>query len=369
VKTQNYSTQIATENLYQASEAAKVVRAGLFPTIGAAGIVALTAAPLSAAGMMGQLVPFLFPTNWYASAAANYTYDSQVMSYKTLVANQMNLAEDLYHFTLRDNKILKRLQGLAADLASRREVVEMRYRQGYAPKSDLTAMDDVIAKNDASIRALQTALTSEYASLSMGIGLSPRDGGIQGLVDSPEIDFTTLKPLDADALMADAKSSSLDIRMQLYLASAARDTTAEQEWSVINPSNWVSLDESIVHKVLIAKSTQHSVDLQIAQLEQTTELNVKTLVATYNQLLSDNIALIKQVNEHEQDLELTTAQYRSGVVSILAYRDAIESMIQLQANQITSQAAFADAKGKVDRLLWQGDYLSALELDIPKGFF
>ena len=367
VLTRSYTTRIATENLYQASEAAKVARAGLYPVLSASAIVALVAAPLSATTMMGQLVPFVFTAAWYAFHAATYTYESQVISYKTLIANQMSLAEDLYHDTLRDTLLAKKLQDLAVSLQARRDMVALRVQLGYVPDSDLTAMDDLIYRSNTSIGALQTALTTEYASLSIGIGLSARNG-IQSLNEMQALDFTALKPLDSSSLMAEAKSGSLDIRQMMYLEAAAASNVKQQEWSVVNASAWVSLDESIIHKVEISKSNLKEVHMQQGQTEQSVEENVISLTALYNQLLAQNIALTAQVAAHKKSLDTVTAQYQSGEVSMLVYREAIESMIQLEADQITAQSQFAAAQGKINRLLWQGSYLDALQMEIPKTF-
>jgi outer membrane protein TolC len=368
VLTTSYDTRIATEKLYQAQETSKITRAGLFPLLTASGIVAIVEYPLGATAMMGQLVPFVFPTAWYAWDSASDTYDGQVMSYKTLVANQMNLVEDLYHDTLRDSLLLEKMEETETSLEKRRASIDLRVRAGYAPDTDLTAIDDMIHKNLTSLGLLKTGLTTEYASLSTGIGLSPRNG-IQGLVASTAIDFTTLKALDSDTLMAEAKSGSLDIRQTLYLESAAAADVKTQQWSVINPGGWVSLDESIIHKVEVSKSTLRSVQLQQGQTENAVEEQVIALTATYNQLLEQNLDLLTQIKSHQKTLDQITLEYQDGQASMTDYRAELEGMLQVQANQVTAESAFADAQGKLNRLVWQGAYTDALQMDIPRTFF
>jgi outer membrane protein TolC len=309
----------------------------------------------------------VFPSNWFAWDSAKYNYDSQVASYKTLVANQMNLIEDLYHETYRDTILLRKLQALESSLESRRQIVSLRVRLGYTTDADMTEINNLIYKNQTALGLLRAGLASEYAALSTGIGLSPREG-ITELAAPASINFDSLKPLDASKMMAEAKSGSLDIQQVLYLETAAASDVKAQEWSVINPAGWVSLDEGIIHKIRASKSTLKEVQDQQELTENKVEEQVIALTAAYNQLLSQNKRLNTLIGEHQKNLEQTTSQYQAGIVSMLQYKSAIEDLIQLEADQVTAQAAFAQAKGKLDRLLWKGSYTDVLNLSIPKSF-
>ncbi|MBL7716946.1 MAG: TolC family protein [Bdellovibrionales bacterium] len=369
VMTDNYESRVASEKLYQSHQEIKLFRSQLYPSLSLATVVSFIANPLFSVSTIGSLVPFVFPTNWFRFDTRRATYQAEVMAYKSLVANQMSLTEDIYHQIIRDRRAIETLKSIGKSIDERRLIVAQNVELGLAPDTDLFEFEDLFYKNRTDIGKLEQGLVTQYAILSRGVGLSPRDG-IKELVE-PKVqpDLSALKPLNPEDLMAAAKSGSLEIRQGLFLENAAAFHVNAETFSFINPGEWISLSAGIFHRVKIAKSALKSVTLLREQTELSVESNVIALCATYNQLLEQSRDLDKNIENRKKVLDRTEQNYRAGTASALQVRGVLEGMQQLEIERSNLQSAFAVVSGKVDRLLWQKEYLKALQLDVKQVTF
>lgn len=366
----SYESRIASEKLYQSQQEVKLFRSGLYPSLSLATVVSFIANPLFSVSTIGSLVPFVFPTNWFRFDNKKATYQAEVMGFKSLVANQMSLAEDLYHQILRDRHALETLKTIGKSLDERRQIVAQNVELGHAPDTDLFEFEDLFYKNKTDIGKLEQGLTTQYAILSRGIGLSPRDG-ITELVDSTatQPDLSKLKPLDPENLMAAALSGSLELRQTIMLENAAASNINAESFSFINPGEWVSLSSGVFHRVKIAKSALKSAILLRESTQNSVEVQVINLCSTYNQLLEQSRDLAKNIENRQKVYDRVEVAYQAGTASALQVRAVLEGMMQLQIEKTNLQAAFAIVNGKINRLLWQKDYLKALQLDVKQYSF
>ncbi len=368
VLTTSYDTRIAAEKLFQAHQEVKVVRSRLFPSMSLGGIISLVNYPLSAASMIGSLVPFIFPSNWFDFKREAAVYEGEVMSYKALVANQMNLVEDMVHAIVRDQQLLVRYQNARTILDSSREMVSLRVGLGYAPESDLMELEDLIYKNQADISQMEQGLVSQVAILSRGVGLSPRTG-IKTLVAPELIPIATRGPLNPTDIMAEALSGSLEIRQVMFLEKAAELHKLGEAFSFINPSEWIGFNEGTIHKIKIAQSALREVQLMRKNMENKVEEQVISLTSLHNQLLDQNRILELSLANRHKNLEQVESLYQGGYTSILAVRSALEGVLRVESEVVNAQSALASVIGKINRLCWKEGYVEALNLEIPRSFF
>lgn len=365
VMTSSYENRIAAEKLYQAQEETKVVRSHLFPSIGLGGMLSLINYPMAASSMIGSLLPFVFPSNWFQFDRKSALFESEVMGYKVLVANQMSLAEDLFHNIEQDQRLIEQLQAAQVSLQSKKEIVSLQVRMGLAPESDLLAVNDLIDANQNDLDRLQQGLTSQYAILSRGLGISPR-AGITKLISEKPFSFAELKPIRAEDLMAEALGASVELRQALFLEESAAYQEKAEFYSFINPSDWISFNESIIHRVAIARSSINEARYLRHLTQSKIEEQVISLSSLYNSLLDQCQRLAKRMNQEKEALDKLNLLYQSGQASVLQVRVALDALFRVQADQIKADASFASVNGKINRLLWRDVYGDAQARQIKR---
>lgn len=361
----DYETRIAAEKLYQAQEQVKVVRSELLPPLSLGGLITLIQYPLSPLGI-GSLVPFIFPSNWFALDRSKALYQAEAMSYRELVANQMNLTEDLYHSILRDERLVDALKRMRDMLIKRRELVKMRVDMGYCADMDLVELDDLIYKNQTTLSALEHCVITQNAILLRSMGIPPRCGKTT-LRDAGWLDVYSLGHLESSTLMAEALSGSMELKQVLFLENAAASEEKEVEWSFLNPCDWISFNIAIIHKVRIAKSSLREVQLLKQETEYRVEERVVSLAANYNQLLDQNLLVEQNLKTKRLALEVIEQKYENGILSILQLKAALEGIISLEVDRINAQSSLAIVIGKLNRLLWKESYVRAFNLEVPKS--
>ncbi len=403
VATDNYETRLATEKLYQAQEQVKITRSYLFPSL-SYGTAKMLANPptegfwstrgqvlpivypagwLSVRGsseayasnvsgyqngiiaMAGSLFPFIFPTYWLALDRHKELYEAEVIGFQALIANQMTTVQDIYHEILRDRSALKRMQEMLTSLKIRRNVFEILFKNGIGTQLDLDEMDEFIRESEQDIARIERSVTTQYALLSVGIGLSPRNG-VKGLIDPAPLG--ELNPIDTKDLWAEAKAGSLEIRQMLYLEQAAAKQSKEEYFSFINPSEWIGFSESIFHRIKISKSAVEEVKIRREKTEREVEDKVTELAAAYNFLLSERVKVQENLLRKQKILDQISAQYSSGAggITLMHLRTAYERLLKGRLDQDNIENELAAVIGKMNRLMWRGAYVNVLQSEVPR---
>lgn len=371
VREASYENRLAAEKLYQAREEVKLVRSRLVPSITLGSVVNAAQGglnlngPMAIANTIGNLVPFIFPSAWYDLSAQKAFYQAQVLSYKSLIANQMNLVSDMYHEILRDQLVLGRLRVERGRLTDARAVVAEMVAMGLAPESDLLEFDDMIAQNDNSQSQARHLVNSQIAILSKGIGLSAREG-IRSLETVALPASSSFSKIDSNKLVAGALAASLELQEILYLEREATQKKSSTTWSFLNPAGWIGFNIGIFHEVSIAGSRIREVRLLREQAEQQIIEQVVTVASLHNRLVEQNQILDRQIAKRLESLATIRERYALGGASILEVRAASESLLRLEAEKTEAETAHALVRGKIDRLLMRGPYQPVLTMKVGK---
>lgn len=389
-----FETRVATEKLFQAQQQVKIVRSQLFPSVSYGGVMTLNSryavnnletqlatstvygyqAPTeadfarSAAPMVGSLVPFIFPSYWMDLEKRSTLYEGEVMAYQALLGNQMNTVEDFYHDIIKDQRLLALLRETRASLLSRHEMISLRVEIGLADKSDLLGLNTMLGKNEYEIARMEEAIRSQYAILSRGLGLSPREKMVS-LAEPAPLDLDQMRPVNELDLMAEAKSGSLELRQVEYLERAAHLQTRAEYFSFINPSEWIGLHMSIVHRIKIAKSAAREVGIMRESMIAEVESKVQSLAARYNLMLEHNRRLQRILENYESEVARIEMLYQDGRRSALDLYSAIGEMMGLRVEKINAEAELSVIQGKLNRLLWREVYADALQVEVPRTFW
>jgi hypothetical protein len=102
-KSQNYIVQQEAEKVFQSRKQVRMALANLLPHIRMGSILGVAfTGPASLYSAVGDLLPFLFPSNWFRKASTERLYEAEKMSFASLRGNEIFEVESLYDSTSRD---------------------------------------------------------------------------------------------------------------------------------------------------------------------------------------------------------------------------------------------------------------------------
>lgn len=370
VKSSSYDTRLGVERLYQANEEIRLQRSKLIPGISVGTVLSvvdgLSGVLSIATTLAGNLMPFIFPSQWYMLDRSKALYEAEVFSYRTLVANQMNLVEGLYYGILRDMFYLAKRKEMSPYLAKQYQEMVIREQMGLVRPGTSLTFRNFILQNDGDIRVLENMIRTQYAILSRGVGLSPRNG-IKALKVSAIPNLDIAGSVNNDAITARVLSQSLELKQLYYMERAAALQKTATSWSFINPSSWVGFSVSILHEVSLAKSKIREVQLLRQNTENTIEEQVINVSDERNALIDRNRLVVEAIQNSRSMLEQMDGDVAAGAdVDVSALRGALESLFSLEAIKAGLDAAYAVNEGKYNRMLMDGPYRAILNLQHPK---
>jgi hypothetical protein len=369
VQNNSYDTRLGAERLYQAHEEIKLARAKLVPGL-SVGTVLSAVDVFSGVGVVSlittvvsNLMPFIFPSGWYELDKSKAMYQSEVFSYRALVANQMNLVEGLYYSILRDQVYLSHLEGFTSFLERYYDEMRVREQMGLVKPGTSLAFRNFIIQNENDKAVLRSLLRVQYASLSRGIGLSPRDGVVR-LADSQPPQIQDAQKLSFGDLAPRVLSASLELKQIYYMERAAQILKNEAAWSFINPSQWVGFNASIFHEVHLAKAHVHEAEIMRQNSEDQIQESVVSVVEEHNLLLDRSALMSEAIDNTQQVLQRIDVDLAAGVtVDVNELRSTVSSLLGFQALKASIDAAYAVSVGKVNRMTLQGPYMDVVTLE------
>ncbi|MCC7440239.1 MAG: hypothetical protein IT285_01315 [Bdellovibrionales bacterium] len=372
VRSQTYETRLGVERLYQANEDIKAARGRLVPGL-SVGTVLSAIDIFSGAGVMsivttlvGSLMPFIFPSQWYELDRSKALYESEVYSYRALVANQMNLVESLYYGILRDQYYLERQEEFTGFLRRYHEEMKLREEMGLVRPGTSLAFRNFLLANESDKQQLRTMLRIQYAILSRGIGLSPRNG-IRALAQGAAPRVENAEPLHENEVAARILAASIELKQLYYMQRAAVLQKKAVTWSFINPSQWVGFNASIVHEVRVAKSQVREVELLRMATEDQIEEQIVSVVEEHNALIERNRLVTESIDNAKYMLERIDAEMAAGVsIDVSELRSNVESLFGLQALKSGIDSSYAVNVGKLNRMLMNGPYQDVITLEVAR---
>ena len=105
-KNQNYSVRQEAERKFQAKKRVNAAIGNLLPHLSAGSILSVAlAGPAGMIELVGDLLPFLFPSNWFQMKATKRLLEAEKKSFASLRGNEVFDAESLFYGVSRDEKL------------------------------------------------------------------------------------------------------------------------------------------------------------------------------------------------------------------------------------------------------------------------
>jgi hypothetical protein len=367
----NYTITEEAERAYQARENIKVAIGKLLPHLSLSDVLGVAMnGPMGLIGTVGDLLPFIFPSNWYAWDQAKALSVAESKSFASLRGNEMSAVQGLYYEILRDQQILAKLDEYGTWLRQIQHVIQEKEQLGALKKGSAEYFGIRVAQVAQDEEQISLLLQQEKSALAYATALSPLNG-ITDLspVQTPDLENTP--PLSANDFANEAKTKSFELAAMDSMIQAAHEGTSQVSWGILDPTaNTGGLNFGYASSLTISKSNENGLKIQREALSALIEQRSVDVAAQFNEALNSFKLADTTLRAGKDQMDRLSLQLESGsqMLDDTAFLDMlIETTLGLLSSDITRlSAAYSGliAKSEFDRLLLQGFYQN-LEAVLP----
>lgn len=363
----SFNSEIEFENVVQAHLNAEAAHRALLPSINFGTVVtsltsfgsSIATDMLTAVRLVGNLAPFLIPSNWFLAKEASFQSDAERYGYLLMKADSGNIAAGLALDVARDTESVACMQAERIKIASLRGEVFERERLGLMPHGSTNAIDSVVNACDQTILTLQQTLAQEYISLSQAVGfVNPH--AVRSVKVDTSASVTDPDTFDEPTAEKVALGQASEMSQMKYLIAAAQTTKTERYFDWLNPSGSTgpsSIGFGMGTYVAIAASQLRQLEEKQIQLESTILATVSTnhtalsaAQSLYQLSLRNNVIQDDLVNNLLKSM-------RSGIsVAVTDLMTAYAGQMQAQLNKVNAEFQYLVSLENMQRSLYVGPY-------------
>lgn len=369
--TRSFNSQVMFESVVQARLNAQAGYENLIPHVTVGNVISMftlsTVSFTSLIGFVGNLAPFLIPSNWFHATQAKFQSDAERYAYLLMQANSGNIATGLGYAIVRDQTSLAEMQTELAQITGIRQQVFDEERLGFLPEGSTDSVDSVINSANTTITGLQLTINTEFAGLANAVGfynpLAIKSVAIDNdlSVDNPD----SFDPTQTEAL---ALSRAAELKQMDYLISAAQTNKIETFFDWITPTGGQPLGVGYATFIEIAQAQLEQARVQRQQLQanllQTIANNINNLNATVAEykLAQKNITIQNSlVNDYLNQLKLGISVASSDLIT------AFSGQMAAQMTLINDRFQYLVLRDNMDRELYEGQYAALGASIAPTG--
>ena len=362
-----YRTQQAAQRVFRAKENISKAWGKLLPNISLSSITSLNLVDIASG-----FVSFIFPANWFYLQETKLDFSAEKAAYLSLRANEMNMVENLFYTVERDQMSLAETN---LELKNMGDLYQVELgRQPMSPATiDGKTIDD---KNDdvadlgiyistlTEARDLLAAtLIEELAAVSHALAINPIPG-IKSLLPVEMPDLSKTAPEDARLLYGAAQTQSYEVESLKYLMRAAHTGRLTTAFSILNPSDFISVDASYASvsdtNTNDEKALSNRIDEIFSQIAET----MANAVSQYNLALLLDVQLEKIIANLMPRLEKVKKQNDSDGSNLKLRIKLERELSDNHIKRIGNFHLYLISKAKINRFLLR-DYYSNLGTALP----
>lgn len=360
-KSKNLDVLLKAQELYRAREEVLLRRGNLFPNFNLGTILAAAESPFGLLSQVGNLLPFLFPDNWYRLAASKDLKLAQEFSYKSLKANQVNIVAGVSLMVLKDQALGNAMRAHMADLNGLLEKVQLLIKAGQAPTSWEQIVRMRLIANEEDLVAYDKFLFEQIVDLQKLLGAKPNKLGITVVpVPLPDVGPSLVQDLAKEE--AEAIAQSPELKATIFLEQAARKMTKAVTWSWLNPNTdpRFNLGLGLEHAINIEKSHVEDVRLKRTETDHVIRGNIIDIERGIK-FLVDQYEIARRGEEAAKaGLKSAMTQFELAQLGLLDTIEFVEQLFKYRAKKLSAQFTYLLVRDRLDR-----HTLTGLYADLP----
>lgn len=358
-KWNSYTSTQTAERVFQSKKNVSVSRGNLLPGISLRSVLGVFTGDVLS--VVGAVVPFLFPSNWYQLRISQALYSAEKSSYASLRGNLMNTVEGLYYTVLRDQKVSEALKGQIQWLKNTQANLQKEEEIGTLPRGTADYYGTFIAQLSSDSVSLNSLIQNNYSELAQSVALPPR-GALTGIQAVQVPDLSVLPEIDTSLFTGNVIQRSYELKTLTALKTASQNMSNEVIFGFLSPEFGTNLGFGTAARVAISRSKIREIEIRA---DETTSILTRNLVEIGNRY---NAALTSYKISKDSSLAVLKrirwliTQHLNGNINGSEFQ-FVESLLELQKQYIglvadlaTTELSFQVAQSQLNRMLLEGAY-------------
>jgi hypothetical protein len=363
----SFSSQIEFENVVQArlnSESAHLNLVPHFSLGDLMGVSSIVASWTSLVRMVGDLAPFLIPSNWFKARTAGFQSDAEAYGYKLMQADSGNIAAGLGYAVVRDQLSLAKMQEERAKVAGIRDDVYYREHLGFLPDGSTDTVDAVLVACDKTILGLQGVIEQELAGLATAAGFF-NPAAIKSVTIDNDLSIDHPDTFDTNQASQLALTRAAELKQMDFLIAAARNDHTERYFDWLDPSGGGGAAIGIGMGAYIALG---AAEAQAAAVKrQQVQARILQTVTVTNDTLNNSISAYAIAQRSSQIQDALVNDYLNqihlgGSVPPSELITAFGGQMQADLDLINSRFQYLVAHDNMERAMYLGAYTNLSSL-------
>jgi len=354
----NFTLEQNAENVFRSRQQVKSAIGNLLPKLNASTVLGFaTGSPEVFVGAVGNLAPFLFPSNWYQFKEAKELFSAEKKSYASMRGNILNGVEGLLYVHLRNVSLVNLLSSQAEWLNMVLDNIKMKEEAGTVPQgtSELFAMK--IGALELDLEQLRLYVQEESTMIASSVNLPVQTSVVINPPTLPELSQTMNQ--SADACVNFTSNNSLELSSMDFMIRASKYQTEERIWSFLDP-NGGGIGFGTPSSIRIGQSYER--ELQVKRQEALSQLNKacldtanesNTAVRSYK-ISTQYLAKAYKIRDILSKRILLGDSLNENILDELS--DNADEIIKYESQKLASQYEYLIATGKFNRLMLSGYY-------------
>lgn len=361
----NFTLIQNAETVYRSKQNVKGALGNLLPHISTNDILGFaTAGPVAFVSSVGNLVPFIFPSNWFQFKEAKELNIAEKLSYASLRGNVVNGVEGLLYIHVRNTALLNMLSNEISWLNNILSNIKLKEDAGAAPQGASEYFSMKVGTLDLDLEQIKLFVDMEGTEISHAVNL-PMSSKFS--INNPVLpDLSEAKPIAADQCTLAISKKSFEIEALDHMIKASKYQTDERIFSILDPNSG-GLGFGTPSTIRIGQSYERELE---SQKEEMISILNKSCTDSTNErnssLRSFRIAdqYLKNAYKIREILSKRMLRGDSLSESILdELASNADDVLKYESQKYSALIQFVISEGKLNRLMLTGNY-SNLEVGI-----
>lgn len=374
VKDQNFLVLEKAKRVYQANKSISMARRGLLPRLNLWRIAKIFIEPTALLGngldMIGDIAPFLIPSNWFRVKQNKILYEAEQEAYVALWANEIMTAKAVYVRVLMDRDLYKFISENVTALDNLVEIAQSRAELGFEKPEVARELEVQLLGFKDDQRQMALLLQEELSLLTYLMGF-PASEQIE-LADLNLPDPTGFPTLNSASLEAQMLKESPERKQFDHLVRVVPSIKKEVAFSFLGASSisrgvaggifdhlpvmdGLGFDAAPAMKII--SKEKEVLKIQRQGIEETLKRQLQGSEIVYDSIQKSFAQLQRRQYLADSNFNQQTERVILGQpININEFALNIHQRTLSRSATLEAQYKFVSNLDKLDRLTFEGDY-------------
>lgn len=354
----NFTLEQNAENVFRSRQQVKSALGNLLPKLSTGDILGFaTEGPVAFVGAVGNLAPFLFPSNWFQFKEAKELNKAELKSYASMRGNILSGVEGLLYVHLRNKSLVEMIDSETEWLENVLSNVKAKEENGTAPQGTSELFEMKIGSLALDNEQLKLFVEQENTEIAHMVRLPVQSNFLITGTALPEL--SQIQPFTPEACVQSVAKTSYELQALDYMVTASKYQTEERIWSFLDPDGG-GIGFGTPSSIRIGQSYERELKMKREEILSLLQKGCRDSVNEVNtslrsyKLATQYLAKSQKIRSILTKRILLGDELNESILDDLA--DNAQEILKYESQKMSAQYEFMISEGKLNRLMLKGFY-------------